>query len=239
MSSGTTELTWEGEIPLEQVLEHCQPAHAEAWPDETRTWQHVADALQSNVIENAIIDTLINESMETGLFEEPVVIDVYEPCPGGEECDDLEGHEEYCVKVGEPTRYSLGNGTHRVVAAMTAGYKTIRAATSYDYKQFDGKYLIAAFKASTGPKAKSCDPHFEDAPDECFGFCVLRSFRLTPDVWVDTALASRIHGGIYRVYYEIPHDLAETLEREIRRLAEKHDIILDEFEVIPETEDES
>lgn len=210
--TSSTELKWDGFVPLEQVLEHLQLAYGESW-------QSVADALQSDPIENAIIDTLINESQTTGLFQEPIRVDVHEP-HALDECEDPEDHADYCVDVGKPTRYVLGNGTHRVVAAMTAGYPNIWVSSQDSSREVEG-ILIAEFDAEGGTgTCADCDD-----PVECFTFCVLRSFRLLPDTWAETGFASGIN-GTWRAVYELPEDNAAALENAVRNLAARHGITL-------------
>lgn len=222
-----SELIWEGEIPLEQLLEHVSPAYGDSW-------QAVADTLHSDAIENAIIDTLINESQKSGLFETPVQIEILEPCEGGDKCDDLEGHGEWCVPWGEPARVVLCNGTHRVVAAMTASYGGIKVTQRHESADVDHA-IVVKFKATAVGDQYIC-PDCDDFA-ECFGFCVLRSFRLNDEHWVEAGMASRVN-GVFNLYYEVAEDQKDALGAKIQELAKTHNVELDEFNVNIEREED-
>ena len=224
-------LEWEGEIPLAQVLEQCSPAYGDSW-------QGVADTLQSDRIENAIVDTLINESLETGLFQTPIYIEIHEPCEGGDKCDDIEGHGEWCVKIGEPTRYVVTNGTHRIVAAMTAAYDTIKVTSVYEPPDLDldEGTLVFTFKTTLTEDGQYLCPDCDDF-GECFAFCVLRSFRLSPEWWAECLLASRVNAE-FHLYFDVPVAMKDALEAEVLELAKTHGVQLDEFEVHIEREED-
>lgn len=190
-------LPWEGVIPLAQVLQHALPAYGgDGWNETAKTM--LAEPSEAAIVADLAAELRADPDM---LFAEPIRLAFTEP-----EDWDEEDQAEYGDR---PIRPRVGNGMHRIVAAMQAGAARIRVILQ-DLKEAEGPfagelvqvdYLLAG---GTG----------EDSMDDAWW---LRSFRLTPQVWVEAASTGGRGNVVSSIYY-CPHRLRDQL---VRALAER------------------
>ncbi len=191
-------LPWEGVVPLEQVLRYALPPYG------GDTLPEAIAALRQNPAEVEIVGVLAAELSASAdmLFEEPVRVYFIEPADW-----DAVDQAEYGARPIQP---KVGNGMHRLAAAVVAGAERIRV-TMQDWDSINPPFddeLIELSYLLHGAPAPSYMPHGGDAVE--FGFAWLRSFRLTPDAWVEAAVSGSCNGVVTSIYY-CPHRLRQEL----------------------------
>lgn len=181
-------LPWEGLVELEQVFRFALPAYGDSW-------SHAFNEMLEFPSDATIIGELVNElkASAEGVFSKPISISFTEPSDWDERDE-----AEYGPRPIQP---HVGNGMHRLAAALLAGAsKVLVMKGSPDVNDAE---LVEIEAELTFPQGLDVD-------GECLLLDWTRSFRLTPDVWVenDGWYAS---GRVYEWLFYCPHALEGLL----------------------------
>lgn len=210
-------MTWEGTVPLEQVLQYALPAYG------GDTLTEAIAKLRSWPSEQAIVDQLAAELGRDPqmLFEEPVRLYFVEP----RDWDD----EDQAEFGDRPVLPRVGNGMHRIAAADQAGARHLRVIMR-DLKDvdspYDGELIHVNYRLSGGQPGDPSD----------FAFDWLRSFRLAPGAWAEAATQGSCNDVVESIYH-CPHRLQQTLVEELHARAGRHGMTLEAVRARPVTWD--
>lgn len=160
---------WGGPVPLARVLAHVRPAYGGP------TWDEALTYLSGAPAESAVIDDLCARG--AGGFDEPIRVLWSEP-------DEPEGDD--VVPADEHTGWVIGNGMHRVAAAVHLGHDTILCTTSDASAEENAaqEYVDLVFTLPEMSYSADLDPGDDlDALDWACGW--FRSFPLPDGTWVE------------------------------------------------------
>ena len=194
---------WEGLIPLLHVLGQVRPAYGGA------TWGEALAYLYDTPAEAEVISALCATGVS--VFDES--IRVFRAEPDDRRDDDV---ADFTPSM-EGSAWVIGNGMHRVAAAVRMGWETIRC-TSVESTIEDGKvdeYVDLVFTLPDMTFGRDVDM---DALDWVCGW--LRSFPLPDGTWVECdSFSSR--GGQMTGMWSCPATHADVLVSELHaRFAE-------------------
>lgn len=196
MRAHVRSLEWDGIVPLRQVLELTTPAYGgSSWP-EALTW------ILGVASERAVIDELDAELAgrlagdPDAVFDQPVRVEHYDPEEWDEDDQELLGD---C-----PELPAIVNGMHRVAASELIGAPRVLVADGpLPDEGPDAEYVEVTFQVVGLPPGPDEDP-------DAFALGWLRSFRLTPHLWVE-ALPSVAGGEHLQMTWHCPHSLERAL----------------------------
>jgi len=194
------DIDWEGEVPLSSVMFHWRPVypHGGDWEDTVRVLLECPG-------EHALVEILRGELRKNGRFNEPIYLS-YSP----REEDDGEVYEE---------SWTVGNGTHRVVASYLEGVDTIHATRLNDDGKPEPEYLDLEMTLDISGASPTCEGDIES--DELdFVMDYLRSFRLDDETWVECGTASGNSEGV-SIFYYCPHEKRDALAAMVLDLCEE------------------
>lgn len=202
------DLRWDGPVPLTQVLAHVFPAYG------GDTWEKALAYLHDTASEANVIAALTASG--TSGFDSPISVYRHQPDP-----DDPEDVADF-----EPDplgrQWGLGNGMHRIAAAVALGHETINCTSAYtsagDDKQTE--YVEVEFLLpGVWPEDHGTAEHVADALDWVCGWA--RSFPLPDGTWVESdGLGS--HGLVMSGSWTCPASHADMLVTEMSRRYREH-----------------
>lgn len=187
-----------GVVPLSLILDHVRPAYGGATWSEALAYLHAAPA-EAEVIE-ALVATGVT------VFDDPIRVFRAEP----DDRPDDEVADAVPVEAG--SQWVIGNGMHRVAAAVVMGSPVIRC-TSAEPTSDDAAvetYVDAEFTFPPRP-AWSADGF--DALDFVSGW--LRSFPLADGTWVEGD-SFGAHGEVFTGLWSCPTEQADALLGELQ-----------------------
>lgn len=192
----------DGLVPVSLVLDHVRPAYGGA------SWPEALAYLHGEPAEADVIAALV--ATGAAVFDSP--IRVFRADPDDRPEDDTHDF----APNAEGSVWAIGNGMHRVAAAVAMGHPSIRctAADAPDEEQAVETYVDAEFKF---PHVTGWGPGEFEAVDCALDFVCgwLRSFPLPDGTWVEgEAFASR--GRVFSGLWSCPPTHSETLVRELQ-----------------------
>lgn len=188
---------WDGSVPLARVLAHVRPAYG------GDTWAEALEYLRGAPAENAVIEDLCARGAEG--FDEPVRVRLF--VPDDEDADDTD--------TSEGAEWLIGNGMHRVAAAVRLGHETITCTTSGPSEQdsAEQEYVDMTFTLPDMSYSADLDPADGlDALDWVCGW--FRSFPLRDGTWVECDSFAG-HGKEMTGLWTCPTSHAEALVQEL------------------------
>lgn len=187
-----------GVVPVSLVLEHVRPAYGGA------TWSEALAYLHANPAEAEVIEALV--ATGAPVFDAPIRVFRAEP-------DDRPDDEVADAVPDEAgTRWVIGNGMHRVAAAVAMGSPVIRCTTAEPSLEetADETYVEAEF---TFPAVPAWSADGFDALDFLCGW--LRSFPLPDGTWVEgDSFGAR--GEVFCGLWSCPPEHADALLAELQ-----------------------
>lgn len=168
------------------------------------TWPEVVSSLLSEPTEAAIIDELIMEYRRDQGFRKPILV----------------GYDD------ENNTDSIENGTHRTVAAILMGeetpieYKIFPQEDTPEYDEWysnleEERYYEIILTAPSDLTEEERKDQFEYVIDR------FRSFKVTDEYWLDSALASIINGGPVNIFFAHTGDIEDVREDIITTIKNK------------------
>lgn len=203
-----TSASWEGVVSLASVLTQVRPAYGGT------SWDEALAYLDSEPAESAVVAALCASLLESGaeLFESPIRVFRADPDDRPED-----GVADFTPN-SDGGVWALGNGMHRVAAAVRMGLTTIRCTTvepgtadTADEEYADVVFRVPEF--AHGPDASL------DALDWVCGW--LRSFPLSDGTWVECD-SFGWHGEAMTGLWSCPSSLVDVLVDALRSRFVEH-----------------
>lgn len=195
-------------VPLSLVLAHVRPAYGGA------TWAEALAYLHGDPAEAEVIAalTIALEASGGTVFDSPIRVFVAEP--------DDRPEDRVCDAVPDPagSEWVIGNGMHRVAAAVAMGSPAIRVttATQSGNDPLAEEYVEVEFTFTGGFGWETAD---YDALDFVCGW--LRSFPLPDGTWVEgDSFGSR--GLVFSGLWSCPTRHADVLLAELQARFSRH-----------------
>lgn len=196
ISTPAHHLTWDGPVPLAQVLDHVVPAYGGL------TWADALSHLHGSASDAETIAHLVRLGVHG--FDRPIRISRLDPDNDLDDVDSLGRH------------WVLGNGMHRVAAAVSLGHPTIRCAT--DATSADGTedtYIEVTYQLPGYWDRKDADA---DEARMDFAADWLHSFPLPDGTWVESDLTIG-HGDTLEGLWHCPHTHEDAFYTALRARA--------------------
>jgi hypothetical protein len=203
-------LPWEGVVDLDQVLRYALPAYG------GDTLGQAIATLRAEPSEEEIVTQLAAElrSAPQMLFDEPLRAYFINP----EDWDD----EDQAEHGDRPIQPRIGNGMHRVAAAVAAGAGQVRVTTR-DWKSIDSPFGGELIEVQYRVRGAG-SPVVDDAVELAYDW--LRSFRLTDDAWVEAATMGSCNAVVDSIYH-CPHRLLTRLLEQLELRTVRHGLTLE------------
>lgn len=210
---------WEGLFPLSLVLDHVRPAYG------GQTWDEALAYLASAPAEDAVIADLCASGPDG--FEEPIRIYWTEPddddaADDGNESDADRGSETGVAPAvsdetdgSEEPGWVIGNGMHRVAAAVRLGLEFIACTPSGASEQESAEQEYVDMVFTLPPMTYSSELEPADQLDDLDWVCGwFRSFPLRDGTWVECDSFAG-HGSELTGMWSCPASHAEALVEEL------------------------
>lgn len=206
-------MCWHGRIELSQLLTYALPAYG------APEWAKTLTGLCSFPADREVVHTLASELAHRlrtdpeATFDRPIRMMFHDP--GDWDADDERDHGP------RPIQPQVTNGMHRIAAAVLAGARWVKVVCQSGWDDnagdevHDGQLVRVRSRYTTSDGV--------DGFDVAVGW--LRSFRLTPQVWVECDGMFQISGVLEWIFY-CPHDLADELVTKLKARASQHGLRL-------------